>query len=99
MRSGDRDKKGASAKIDAGEKTKIKSYFAENKPQVKRVERSAVSVSIGVALPAGIALYALPADVIVVAGDCPLQYFVWGDDIVLVDSCSRLVVDIVPGIA
>jgi Protein of unknown function (DUF1236) len=66
---------------------------------VKRVDRSAVSVSIGAAVPASIALYPLPADVIIVAGGCPIKYFLWADDIVLVDSCSHEVVDIIPGAA
>jgi hypothetical protein len=39
----------------------------------------------------------LPAGVVVVA-DCPLQYFLWGNDVVIVDSCSREVVDIVPNV-
>ena len=46
-----------------------------------------------------IALYPLPPDVIVVAGGCPIKYFVWADDIVLVDSCSHEVIDIIPGAA
>jgi hypothetical protein len=93
------DKTGRSAKIDDEQKGKVRNYFSANKPEVKRVEKNAVSVSIGMALPSGIAIYSLPASIVVVAGDCPIQYFVWGDDIVLVDSCSRLVVDIIPGVA
>jgi Protein of unknown function (DUF1236) len=89
----------ASAKIEPQQAQKVKTYFREHKPSVKRVERSAVSVSIGIALPASIALYPVPADVVVVSGGCPLQYFVWGDDIVLVDSCSRHVVEILEGAA
>jgi hypothetical protein len=91
----DRDR-GGKGKID---RTKVQTYFSKHKPSVKRVERSAVSVSIGVAIPASIALYPLPPDVIVVAGGCPIKYFVWADDIVLVDSCSHEVVDIIPGAA
>jgi hypothetical protein len=32
-------------------------------------------------------------------GACPIKYFVWGDDIVLVDSCTREVVEIIVGVA
>jgi hypothetical protein len=39
------------------------------------------------------------SDVIVVSGACPIKYFVWGDDIVLVDSCTREVVEIIVGVA
>jgi hypothetical protein len=91
----DRDK-GGKGKVD---RTKVQTYFSKHKSSVKRVDRSAVSVSIGVAIPASIALYPLPPDVIVVAGGCPIKYFVWADDIVLVDSCSHEVVDIIPGAA
>jgi Protein of unknown function (DUF1236) len=91
----DRDR-GGKGKVD---RSKVQTYFSKHKPSVKRVERSAVSVSIGVAIPASIALYPLPPDVIVVAGGCPIKYFVWADDIVLVDSCSHEVIDIIPGAA
>ena len=91
----DRDK-GGKGKVD---RSKVQSYFSKHKPSAKRVERGAVSVSIGIAIPASIALYPLPPDVIVVAGSCPIKYFVWADDIVLVDSCSHEVVDIIPGAA
>jgi hypothetical protein len=37
--------------------------------------------------------------VIVVSGACPIKYFVWGEDIVLVDSCTREVVEIIVGVA
>ena len=85
------------AKFEPRDKEKVKTYFSQHKPNVKRVDRDRVSVSIGVAIPGSIALYPLPAGVVVVA-DCPLQYFLWGDDLVIVDSCSREVVDIVPNI-
>jgi len=90
---------GKSAKLESQQVSKVKSYFAEHKPSVQRIEKSRVSVSIGVALPATVALYDLPPDVIVVSGACPITYFVWGDDIVLVDSCTRHVVEIIPGVA
>lgn len=64
--------------------SKVKSYFSEHKPSVQRIEKSRVSVSIGVALPATVALYDLP-DVNVVSGACPIKYFVWGDDYGLIE--------------
>jgi hypothetical protein len=88
----------AAVKVEPEQKTKITSYFRENKPDVKVVEKSSLSVSIGIVVPAAISLHPLPADIIVVAGDCSLLYFLWGSDLVLVDSCSRHVVDIIPGI-
>jgi hypothetical protein len=93
------EKPGGRAKVEPQQIQKVKTYFTAHKPDVKRVDRSAVSVSIGIALPASIALFLLPPDVVVVSGGCPLEYFVWGEDIVLVDSCSREVVEILVGAA
>ena len=90
---------GKSVKLQSQDVSKVKSYFSEHKPSVQRIEKSRVSVSIGVALPATVVLYDLPPDVIVVHGACPIKYFVWGEDIVLVDSCTRHVVEIIPGVA
>jgi hypothetical protein len=92
------ERKGASAKIDTNQKQKVRTYFSEHRPTAKRVDKSKVSVSIGIGIPAFISLAPLPPDIVVVAADCPLQYFLWGDDVVLVDSCSREVVDIIPNI-
>jgi Protein of unknown function (DUF1236) len=90
---------GGTTKVEPQQIQKVKTYFTAHKPDVKRVDRNAVSVSVGVALPASIALYPLPPDIVVVIGSCPLEYFVWGEDIVLVDSCSREVVEIIVGAA
>ena len=90
---------GKSVKLQSQDVSKVKSYFSEHKPSVQRIEKSRVSVSIGVALPGTVVLYDLPPDVIVVHGACPIKYFVWGEDIVLVDSCTRHVVEIIPGVA
>jgi Protein of unknown function (DUF1236) len=90
---------GKSVKLQSQDVSKVKSYFSEHKPSVQRIEKSRVSVSIGVALPATVVLYDLPPDVIVVHGACPIKYFLWGDDVVLVDSCTRDVVEIIPGVA
>ena len=90
---------GKSVKLQSQDVSKVKSYFSEHKPSVQRIEKSRVSVSIGVALPGTVVLYDLPPDVIVVHGACPIKYFLWGDDVVLVDSCTRHVVEIIPGVA
>jgi hypothetical protein len=96
---GESGKSGATAKIEPQQVQKVKTYFSSHRPSVKRVDRTEVSVSIGIALPGTIVLYDLPPDVIVVEGGCPIRYFVWGEDIVLVDSCTRHVVEIIVGVA
>jgi hypothetical protein len=95
-RDRDHDRKGGAVKMSSDQKQKVRTYFSEHRPTAKRIDKSEVHVSIGVGIPAGIALAPLPPDVVVVAANCPLQYFLWGDDVVLVDSCSREVVDIIP---
>ena len=92
-------KAGKSVRLESEQVSKVKTYFSQNKPRVKAIDKNEVSVSIGIALPGAIALYDLPPDVIVVGGPCPIKYFVWGDDIVLVDSCTREVVEIIVGVA
>lgn len=92
-------KSGKSVRLESNDVSKIRTHFSANKPNVKRIDRNEVSVSIGIALPTAIVLYDLPPGVIVVGGPCPIKYFVWGDDIVLVDSCSREVVEVIVGVA
>ena len=92
-------KAGKSARLESKDVSKVRSYFSEHKPSAHRVDRDEISVSIGIALPGAIALYDLPPDVIVVSGACPIKYFVWDDDIVLVDSCSREVIEIIADVA
>jgi hypothetical protein len=91
-------KEGKSAKLDNEQVSKVKTYFSEHKVSAPRIEKERVSVSIGVALPGTITLYDLPPNVIEIRGSCPIKYFAWGDDLVLVDACSREVVDIIPGV-
>jgi hypothetical protein len=93
------DSRGSRVSLNSNERTKIQTYFRDHRPSGHRVERSAVSVSLGFAVPSTIVLAPLPPDVIVVSAACPIEYFVWAEDLVLVDSCSRQVVDIIPGAA
>jgi len=94
-----RDKAGKSVTLESQQVSKVRSHFSQHKPRVKSIDRNEISVSIGLALPGAIVLYDLPPDVIVVSGACPIKYFVWGEDIVLVDSCTREVVEIIVGVA
>jgi hypothetical protein len=98
-RDGRDGKAGKSVKLESQQISKVRSHFSQHKPSVKAVEKTDVKVSIGIALPSSIVLYDLPPDVIVIGGPCTIKYFVWGDDIVLVDSCTREVVEIIAGVA
>jgi len=86
-------------RIDSHEVGKVRTYFTQHRPNVQRIERNRLSISIGIGIPSDIVLYDLPPDVIVVTGACPIKYFLWGEDLVLVDSCSREVVEIIGGVA
>jgi len=90
---------GKNVRIDSQEVSKVRTYFTQHRPNVQRIERNRISVSIGIGIPSDIALYDLPPDVVVVRGACPVKYFLWGEDLVLVDSCSREVVEIIGGVA
>lgn len=97
---GDRqDRPDKSVRLESKDVSKVRTYFSQHRPSAQRIDRNQVSVSIGVGIPSAIVLYELPADVIVVSGACPIKYFVWEDDIVLVDSCTREVVEIISGVA
>ena len=92
-KTGTSAKGGETAKVDA---SKVKTHFSQHRPNVKSVSKTEVSVSVGVALPSAIVLYDLPPDIIVVEGGCPIKYFLWGDDtVVLVNSCTREVVELI----
>jgi uncharacterized protein DUF1236 len=94
------NKPGKSVRLESNDVAKVKTYFSQHRPNAaQRIDRNQVSVSIGIGIPSAIVLYDLPPDVIVVSGACPIKYFVWEDDIVLVDSCTREVVEIISGLA
>lgn len=90
---------GKTVRLEREQVTKLRTHFSQHRPTVRAIEKNEVSVSVGLALPGTIALYDLPPDVVVVEGACPIKYFLWGDDVVLVDSCTREVVEIIVGVA
>lgn len=89
------DRPGKSVRLESNDVSKVRTYFSQHRPSAHRIDRNQVSVSIGVGIPSAIVLYELPTDVIVVSSACPIKYFVWEDDIVLVDSCTHEVVEII----
>jgi hypothetical protein len=93
----------AKVELNQEQKTEIKQFFTENTTVIQsapKIERTAVSVSVGVAIPTHIELVPLPSAIVVDApSDCELMYFVWGSDVVIVDDCSRRVVEIIVNVA
>jgi hypothetical protein len=100
---GEQSKTEASAKIESKDVDRVRQHFSQNKTElssVTKVEKSAVSVSVGVAVPQTITLYTLPPDIVIhVRTGCEVKYFLWGPDLVLVDSCSHRVLEIITNIA
>jgi hypothetical protein len=93
------DHTGKSARLESHDVSKVRTYFSQHRPNAQRIDRNQIAVHIGVGIPSAIVLYDLPPDVVVVSGSCPIKYFVWEADIVLVDSCTHEVVEIIPGVA
>lgn len=92
----------AKVELDQEQKTEIKQYFTEHKTVIEgapRVKKSAISVSVGVAVPQYVELVPLPEVIVVeVPSSCPLLYFIWDDDLVIVDRCTRRVVEVITDI-
>jgi hypothetical protein len=61
-KAGAEDADGKTAKVDPEQINKAKTYFRQNRPRVKAIDRSEISVSVGFALPGTIVLYDLPPD-------------------------------------
>jgi hypothetical protein len=79
---------------------RIKTYFAKNAPTVRAIEKQKVPVIAGQPMPEDIELYPLPQEIAFeVTSSCPVNYFLWEDDIALVDSCSRQALAIIAGVS
>lgn len=78
------------------QRTEVRSYFSSRRGSGPRVDRSAVSVSVGVAVPSTVVLEPAPDIVIRTLPRGPRYvYFIWGSDVVIVDDSTREVVVII----
>jgi hypothetical protein len=76
----------------------IGAYFAGHGAPVASVPASSVAVSVGGVLPSSVALFAPPADLASQISDPDFLYFVWGQNVVVVDAETNVVNGIIPDV-
>jgi hypothetical protein len=73
-----------------------RTYFLQNPPPEGTEERAKVAVIAGQAFPEDLQMSPLPGEIAFeVSAACPANYFAWGYDIVLADSCTRRAIAII----
>lgn len=84
--------------LGSGEVSMIGAYFAENGAPVASVPTSSVNVSVGGTIPDNVALFPPPYDLANQVSDPDFLYFVWGNNVVIVDGQTNVVTAIVPDV-
>jgi hypothetical protein len=82
--------------LGSGEVTMIGAYFAQHGAPVAYVPTSSVNVSVGGTVPDSVALFPPPYDLVSQVSDPDFSYFVWGQNVVIVDGRTNVVSVIVP---
>lgn len=103
--SGDRAGAGGGDRGDAAvqftqeHKTKVKTYFQQNKVSVEPVTDVDISVSVGTAVPSHIAFHPLPDTIFVgLPHDHEYVYFVYHSDIIIVEADTHVIVYVVSNV-
>ena len=84
--------------LGSGEVTMIGAYFAQHGAPVASVPVSSVNVSVGGTVPDSVALFPPPYDLVSQISDPDFSYFVWGQNVVIVDGETNVVSAIVPDV-
>jgi hypothetical protein len=84
--------------LGSGEVTMIGAYFAQHGAPVASVPTSSVNVSVGGTVPDNVALFPPPYDLVSQISDPDFSYFVWGQNVVIVDGQTNVVSAIVPDV-
>jgi hypothetical protein len=84
--------------LGSGEVQMIGAYFAENGAPVASIPTSSVNVSVGGTVPESVALFPPPYDLVSQVSDPDFLYFVWGQNVVIVDGQTNVVSAIVPDV-
>jgi hypothetical protein len=84
--------------LGSGEVQMIGAYFAQNGAPVAPVPTSSVNVSVGGTVPESVALFPPPYDLASQLSDTDFSYFVWGNNVVIVDGQTDVVQAIVPDV-
>jgi hypothetical protein len=77
--------------LGSGEVTMIGAYFAQHGAPVASVPTSSVNVSVGGTVPDNVALFPPPYDLVSQVSDPDFSYFVWGQNVVIVDGETNTV--------
>jgi hypothetical protein len=84
--------------LGGGEASMIGTYFAQHGAPVSSVPTSSVNVSVGGTVPDSVALFPPPYDLVNQVSDPNFSYFVWGQNLVIVDGQTNVVSAIVPDV-
>jgi hypothetical protein len=84
--------------LGSGEVQMIGAYFAQNGAPVASIPTSSVNVSVGGTVPESVALFPPPYDLVSQISDPDFLYFVWGNNVVIVDGQTNVVSAIVPDV-
>lgn len=84
--------------LGSGEVQRIGAYFAQNGAPVASIPTSSVNVSVGGTVPESVALFPPPYDLASRLSDSDFSYFVWGNNVVVVDGQTNVVQAIVPDV-
>ena len=84
--------------LGSGEVTMIGAYFAQHGAPVASIPTSSVNVSVGGTVPESVALFPPPYDLVNQVSDPNFSYFVWGQNVVIVDGQTNVVSAIVPDV-
>lgn len=99
----DRAKRGGDsrqAEFSSKQQTQVRTYFQKNKVSVEPVKEVNISISVGTAVPSHIHLHPLPATIFVgVPNDREYVYFVYRNDIIVVDADTHQIVYVIPNVA
>jgi hypothetical protein len=84
--------------LGSGEVTMIGAYFTQHGASVASIPTSSVNVSVGGTVPESVALFPPPYDLVNQVSDPDFSYFVWGQNVVIVDGQTNVVSAIVPDV-
>jgi hypothetical protein len=84
--------------LGSGEVSMIGVYFAEHGAPVASIPTSSVNVSVGSTVPNSVALFPPPYNLVTQVSDPDFSYFVWGQNVVIVDGQTNVVSAIVPDV-
>ena len=84
--------------LGLGEATMIGAYFAQHGAPVASIPTSSINVSVGGTVPESVALFPPPYDLVNQVSNSDFSYFVWGQNVVIVDGQTNVVSAIFPDV-